>query len=95
VTQALQAKAGGVSKGRFVGADTLAATPSSALNKLDRAVPSLARLKARGEGWDLSGAVTAALRQIIHAESRGVSVDAWFNSLQKRLPQELRLQGIS
>jgi hypothetical protein len=44
--------------------DTLAAAPAAALNKLDRAVPSLARLKSRGEGWDLSGAVTAALRTI-------------------------------
>jgi hypothetical protein len=61
--------------------DTLASTPPAALNKLDRAVPALARLKARGEGWDLSGAVTAALRQIIHAESRGVSVDAYFGQI--------------
>jgi hypothetical protein len=61
--------------------DTLAAAPASVLNKLDRAVPSLARLKARGEGWDLSAAVTAALRQINHAQSRGVPVDAWFGQI--------------
>jgi hypothetical protein len=61
--------------------DTLAASPAAALNKLDRAVPALARLKARGGGWDLSGAVTAALRQIVHAESRGINVDVYFGMI--------------
>ncbi|MDR1776529.1 MAG: hypothetical protein LBR31_01705 [Desulfovibrio sp.] len=61
--------------------DTLASAPASALKKLDKAVPALTRLKARGEGWDLSGTVTAALRQLNQAQSRGMPIDSWFGQL--------------
>jgi hypothetical protein len=33
-------------------------------------------LKACGEDWNISSIVTAALRQIIHDENRGISVDS-------------------
>ena len=57
--------------------DVLAEAPPSVLNKLDRGIPALARLKARGEGWDMSGVVTAALRQINRAASQGQNVDVY------------------
>ena len=46
--------------------DTLNAAAPSVLQKLDRSVPSLVQLKARGEGWDMSGVVTRAL-QVLNA----------------------------
>lgn len=57
--------------------DVLAEAPLSVLNKLDRGIPALAKLKARGEGWDMSGVVTAALRQINRAASQGQNVDVY------------------
>ena len=57
--------------------DVLAEAPPSVLNKLDRSIPALARLKARGEGWDMSGVVTAALRQINRATAQGQNVDVY------------------
>lgn len=58
--------------------DVLAASPASVLNKLDRAVPELARLKARGEGWDMSGVVTNALREIARADKDGQELEIHF-----------------
>ncbi|MDR1921156.1 MAG: hypothetical protein LBS31_05345 [Candidatus Adiutrix sp.] len=55
--------------------DILSAAPASVLNKLDRAIPALARLKARGAGWDMGGVLTAALRQIGKAEAKGTRLD--------------------
>jgi hypothetical protein len=57
--------------------DILSTVPPAVLNKLDRAIPALARLKARGEGWDMSGVVTAALRLIGKADAAGRKVDSW------------------
>ena len=57
--------------------DVLAEAPPSVLNKLDRSIPAMARLKARGEGWDMSGVVTAALRQINRATAQGQNVDVY------------------
>nr|DAG73924.1 MAG TPA: crystallin beta/gamma motif-containing protein [Caudoviricetes sp.] len=54
--------------------DVLNATPPAVLNKLDRAIPALARLKARGEGWDMSGVVTRALRVIASADAEGKDI---------------------
>lgn len=54
--------------------DVLNATPPTVLNKLDRAIPALARLKARGEGWDMSGVVTRALRVIASADAEGKDI---------------------
>jgi hypothetical protein len=58
--------------------DILAAVPPSVLNKLDRAIPALARLKTRGEGWDLSNVVAAALRMVGKAALERRRVDNWF-----------------
>ncbi len=44
--------------------DLIRVTPPSVMNKIDRAIPALAQLKARGGEWDLSGIVTKALQQI-------------------------------
>lgn len=54
--------------------DVLNATPPAVLNKLDRAIPALARLKARGDGWDMSGVVTRALRVIASADAEGKDI---------------------
>ena len=54
--------------------DVLNTTPPAVLNKLDRAIPALARLKARGEGWDMSGVVTRALRVIASADAEGKDI---------------------
>ncbi|WP_297671138.1 hypothetical protein [uncultured Desulfovibrio sp.] len=57
--------------------DILEATPPAVLNKLDRAIPALARLKARGEGWDLTKALTSALRIVGKASAEGRKVEGW------------------
>ena len=57
--------------------DVLNATPPAVLNKLDRAIPALSRLKARGEGWDMSSVVTRALRAIASAESEGKDISIY------------------
>jgi len=54
--------------------DLLRVSAPAILNKLDRAVPTLAKLKARGEGWDVSGEVAAALRQLAQADQAKMSV---------------------
>jgi len=64
--------------------DVLRATPAAVLNRLDRAVPALARLKARAEGWDMGPVLTAALRQIGRAERAKMSLDDYF--AQTELP---------
>jgi hypothetical protein len=61
--------------------DILAAAPASTLNKLDRVIPALARMKARGEGWDMSGVVTAALRQIGKATAQGKKVEIFLGQV--------------
>ena len=54
--------------------DVLQAAPASVLQKLDRAILSLAQLKKRGGGWDMSNVVTEALRIIGKADARDTSV---------------------
>ncbi len=61
--------------------DVLEALPASVLNKLDRAIPALARLKARGEGWDMSHALTAALRMVGKATAEGRKVEGWLGQV--------------
>ena len=61
--------------------DILAAVPPAVLKKLDRVVPALARMKARGEGWDISPVVTAALRQVGKAAAEGKSVEVFFGQM--------------
>lgn len=61
--------------------DILEALPASVLNKLDRTIPALARLKARGEGWDLSHALTAALRIVGKAAAEGRKVEDWLGQV--------------
>ncbi len=57
--------------------DVLEALPASVLNKLDRTIPALARLKARGEGWDMGHVLTAALRIVGKAAAEGRKVEGW------------------
>ncbi|MBE6441282.1 MAG: hypothetical protein E7022_02975 [Desulfovibrio desulfuricans] len=54
--------------------DVIRNAPDSALNKIDRAIPYLAQLKARGEGWDMSGVVTEALRILGTAKNENQDV---------------------
>ncbi|MDR2160818.1 MAG: hypothetical protein LBO77_01580 [Desulfovibrio sp.] len=61
--------------------DILSAAPPSALKKLDRVIPALARLKARGEGWDMSGVVSAALRLVGKAATARERVDVWLGQV--------------
>lgn len=61
--------------------DVLESLPASVLNKLDRAIPALARLKARGEGWDMSHALTAALRIVGKATAEGRKVEGWLGQV--------------
>ncbi len=41
--------------------DAMDAAPPAALNKIEKALPALAQLKARGEGWDITGMLNEAL----------------------------------
>lgn len=61
--------------------DVLEALPASVLNKLDRTIPALARLKARGEGWDMGHALTAALRIVGKAAAEGRKVEGWLGQV--------------
>ena len=54
--------------------DVLNACSPDVLNKLDRAIPALARLKARGAGWDMSGVVARALKVINQAQKNGEGI---------------------
>ncbi len=51
--------------------DVIRKTPASVLDKIDRAIPSLAQLKAKGGEWDISGLVTRSLKQIQKAVNGG------------------------
>ena len=44
--------------------ELLDALPQSLLNALDKALPSLVRLRSRGEGWDIGPAMVLALRHV-------------------------------
>lgn len=57
--------------------DILADTPSSVLNKLDKVIPALAKLKARGEGWDLTGVIVPALRFVGAAAKENRKLEGW------------------
>ncbi|MBQ9536158.1 MAG: hypothetical protein IJU79_00035 [Desulfovibrionaceae bacterium] len=54
--------------------DLIKATPTNLMNKIDRAIPYIAQLKATSEGWDVSGPIIDALK-IINA-ARGQYKDA-------------------
>lgn len=51
--------------------DVIRKTPASLLDKIDRAIPSLAQLRNKGGDWDLSALVTTALKQISVATNGG------------------------
>ena len=51
--------------------DVIRKTPASLLDKIDKAIPSLAQLRNKGGEWDLSALVTTALKQISVATSGG------------------------
>lgn len=59
-------------------ADLLKETPPFVLNKIDAIVPQVLRLKARGEGWDISRHVQEAVARIAEANKRGVGLDIVF-----------------
>ena len=52
----------------------LANAPPGILRKVERALPSLAQIKARGEPWDITDYLKEALREHIGAASKGVSI---------------------
>lgn len=58
--------------------DVLAHVPASILNKLDKAIPALARLQVRGEGWDITNALMPALRHINEAQRGGRKLSNWY-----------------
>ncbi len=51
--------------------DLIRTTPASIVDKIDRAIPALAQLKARGGEWDVSDLVARSLKQIQRAVSGG------------------------
>lgn len=59
-------------------ADLLRITPPSVLNKLDAIVPAMLRLKARGEGWDISKHLAEALTSIAEAQNMDVGLNILF-----------------
>lgn len=61
--------------------DILAATPPAVLNKLDRIIPALAKLMARGEGWDLTGVVVPALRLVGAAAKENRKLEGWLGQV--------------
>lgn len=59
-------------------ADLLRITAPSVLNKLDGIVPAVLRLKARGEGWDISKHLAEALEKLAEAQNMDVGLDILF-----------------
>ena len=59
-------------------ADLLRITAPSVLNKLDGIVPAMLRLKARGEGWDISKHLAEALEKLAEAQNMDVGLDILF-----------------
>ena len=59
-------------------ADLLRVTAPSVLNKLDGIVPAMLRLKARGEGWDISKHLAEALEKLAAAQNMDVGLDILF-----------------
>jgi len=49
--------------------------PGSALQKLDRILPVMARLRARGEGWDISDPLKAAFSEYARMKAQGLTLD--------------------
>lgn len=54
--------------------DLLARLPAGVLDKLDVAIPAIALLRMRGEGWDISGAIYAAMRFISMSKAKKQSL---------------------
>lgn len=52
----------------------LANSPKSVLRRVERALPSLAQIKARGEPWDITDYLKEALREHITAASKGEDI---------------------
>jgi hypothetical protein len=57
----------------------LANAPRGVLRKIERALGSLARIKSRGEPWDITDYLTETLREHITAASKGVGIDSHLN----------------
>lgn len=47
------------------------------LKAVDRIIPAMARLRARGGKWDLTGVLAAALREIQTAKANGKPLEVW------------------
>ena len=55
-------------------ADLLAAAPKSYINKIERSLSSLARIKARGDQWDITPEVKDALEVATKAKAANLSI---------------------
>ncbi len=55
-------------------ADLISAAPKSYLNKIGRALPSLARIKARGDQWDITPQLKNALELATAAKASDLSI---------------------
>ena len=61
--------------------ELLDALPQSLLNALDKALPSLVRLRSRGEGWDIGPAMVLALRHVARFRNgNGKHLDMYFRT---------------
>ncbi|MDE5832428.1 MAG: hypothetical protein K2H64_05510, partial [Desulfovibrio sp.] len=58
--------------------DLIQALPKKVIDKLDAVIPAFAQSKLRGEGWDLSRALDAAMRFVAKAESEKTTVEQQF-----------------
>jgi diguanylate cyclase (GGDEF)-like protein len=55
-------------------ADLISAAPKTLTNKIGRALPSLARIKARGDQWDITPEVKSALQLATEAHAADLSI---------------------
>jgi GGDEF domain-containing protein len=55
-------------------ADLISAAPKALINKIGRALPSLARIKARGDQWDITPEIKDALQLATEAHAADLSI---------------------
>ncbi len=60
-------------------ANILANTPKSILKKIERALPAIARIRARGGAWDITDYIKESLGNYISASTRGISIGEYYN----------------
>lgn len=75
--------------------EVLISAPTSALKKLSSSLAAIARIKARGDIWDVSDYITDALEHYSRAVRRGVDVEEYLNPSQMTLEEREPVHPIS